>query len=208
LSALDALHKEDVPQRISGLLESLRAEMKAVNKRIRVLDPLSVSGRQRRETFDLVELLDDVLSGHKAQFERHNITVKVKGGGRRLRVRAVKGLLVQIVENLIANSVYWLDLRSEQDHTFHPAITVTLETEPLRVLYEDNGHGIAKENKEKVFRAFFSLKEKSKRRGLGLFIARECAEYHDGTLALDEHASKSGRLNRFVLELPDEVLLP
>ena len=91
---------------------------------------------------------------------------------------------------------------------FEPHIIIKIEDDPLTITYEDNGRGVAKENKEKVFRAFFSLKEKSKRRGLGLFIARECAEYHDGTLMLDGHVNHdTGRLHRFVLELPDEVIV-
>lgn len=66
--------------------------------------------------------------------------------------------------------------------------------------------GIAPENRDKVFRAFFSLKEKAKRRGLGLFIARECAEHNGGTLVLDDHIdAATGRLHRFTLELPDSA---
>ncbi len=208
LSALEALKGHDVPARITGLLESLRAEMKAVSKRVRVLDPLSVSGRQRKEVFDLGALINDILSGHVAQFERHGITLKVQKPERPVRVRAVKGMMVQIVENLVSNSIYWLELRKEREHGFRPRITIKIGTDPLTVTYEDNGTGIAKENREKAFRAFFSLKEKSKRRGLGLFIARECAEYEGGTLVLDEHLNPdTGRLHRFVLELPDEALV-
>jgi len=115
---------------------------------------------------------------------------------------------VQILENLLSNSLYWLDIRSERESYFAPSISIHIDTNPLMLTYEDNGHGVAPENREKIFRAFFSLKEKSKRRGLGLFIARECAEYHNGTLTLDEHVNrKTGRLHRFVLELPDKTLM-
>lgn len=206
LAALETLRKEDVPEKIAGLLESLRAEMKAVNKRIRVLDPLSVSGRQRKEVFELGALVEDVLSGHEAQFARHGIQPKLnvpKGG---IRVKAVKGMMVQIVENLISNSVYWLDLKKEREPKFQPKIEISLESGPPTLTYEDNGRGIAPENREKVFRAFFSLKEKTKRRGLGLFIARECAEFNGGTLTLDKRPDpQTQRLHRFVLELPEEA---
>lgn len=208
LAALEALRGKDVPEQIGGLLESLRSEMTAVSKRVRVLDPLSVSGRQRKEVFDIGALIDDILSGHEVQFARHKVKLKVTKTERPVRIRAVKGMIVQIIENLISNSLYWLDLRSQHEPDFKPRITITIDDGPLTVTYEDNGRGIAKENRENVFRAFFSLKEKSKRRGLGLFIARECAEYHGGTLTLDEHVNRdTGRLHRFVLELPDEVIV-
>ena len=208
LAVLEALRGRDVPEQIEGLLNSLRSEMTAVSKRLRVLDPLSVSGRQRKETFNLGILIDDALSGHELQFDRHNVKLEVTMPKDAIRVRAVKGMIVQIIENLVSNSLYWLDLRSEHEPGFQPHITISMENNPLTITYEDNGRGIAKENQEKVFRAFFSLKEKSKRRGLGLYIARECAEYHGGTLTLDDKVNReTGRLHRFILTLPDEVVV-
>ena len=208
LAVLESLRGEDIPAQVEGLLEALRAEMTSVNKRIRVLDPLSVSGRQRREIFDLVSLVKDVFSGHAAQFERHHVQLDFVEPRNAMRIKAVKGMFVQILENLLSNSLYWLDIRSEREPDSQPSITIGIEKTPLTLTYEDNGRGVAPENREKVFRAFFSLKEKSKRRGLGLFIARECAEYHDGTLTLDEHVNrKTGRLHRFVFELPDKLVV-
>ena len=208
LIALEALRSKDVPEQISGLLRSLRSEMASVNKRLRVLDPLSVSGRQRKEIFVLGTLINDILSGHEAQFNRHGVRLKISQPEYPVRVRAVKGMIVQILENLLSNSLYWLDLRRQHEPRFQPRITIIVETGPLEISYADNGKGIAKENQENIFRAFFSLKEKSKRRGLGLYIARDCAEYHGGSLKLDGQVSpKTGRLHRFVLELPDEVII-
>lgn len=207
LTALEALKGKTVPDQVAGLLNSLRSEMKSVSKRVRVLDPLSVSGRQRKEVFDLGDLIDDILNGHELQFKRHKITSRVHLPDRPVRIRAVKGMIVQILENLLSNSLYWLELRKRNESEFEPRINIKLEIDPPTISYEDNGRGIAQENQEKVFRAFFSLKEKSKRRGLGLYIARECAEYHDGSLTLDDQINrKTGRLHRFILELPDAVV--
>jgi signal transduction histidine kinase len=207
LGALEALRDKNLPDQVKGQLETLRSEMTSLSKRIRVLDPLSVSGRQRKETFDIVALTEDILSGHEVQFARHGIRPKIIKPDRPIRIKAVKGMLIQIIENLISNSVYWMDVRKQSEPEFHPKITITFENSPFTLTYEDNGRGIAKENRETVFRAFYSLKEKSKRRGLGLFIARECAEYHGGTLTLDEHINReTGRLHRFILELPSEAV--
>ena len=207
LAILKSLGGRDVPEQIGSLLNTLRSEMTAVNKRLRVLDPLSVSGRQRKEIFSLDKLIDDILSGHALQFKRHDVKFVFKRPDRSVRVKAVKGMIVQILENLISNSIYWLNLRNQHEFAFQPRITITLDTSPLIVHYKDNGRGIARENRESVFRAFFSLKEKSKRRGLGLYIARECAEYHGGSLTLNEEVNReTGRLHRFDLELPNKVL--
>lgn len=207
LEAIEALRGEDVPDEIRSLLSTLRAEMTSVSKRLRVLDPLSASGRQRKETFALDNLIKNIFSSHKRQFERHDVTLNFSMPVHRVRVRAVKGMIVQIIENLISNSIYWLDLRSLREPEFKPEIKISVEADPLTVSYQDNGNGVAIEDRERIFRAFFSLKEKSKRRGLGLYIARECAEYHGGSLALDEQINhETGRLHRFTLKLPDKVV--
>ena len=207
LATLESLRGREIPGQTRGLLNSLSSEMTAVSKRLRVLDPLSVSGRQRKEIFNLSNLIEDILSGHELQFDRHKIKWKVRMPKNTVRIRAVKGMIIQIIENLISNSLYWLDLRRQHEPEFRPRITISVENDPLTVIYEDNGRGIAKANRDRVFRAFFSLKEKTKRRGLGLYIARECAEYHDGSLTLDSRVNnETGRLHRFILELPNEVV--
>lgn len=200
---LEGMRSKKVPEEIRIKLDSLRAEMKSLSKRVRVLDPLSVSGRQRLETFDLDELVRETVEAHQLQFERQHIAVHVDLPKKPVRVRAVKGMAVQILENLISNSKYWLEMRSTRDSSFEPKITIIAHDNPPTIIYEDNGPGIEPENKEKIFQPFFSLKEKAKRRGLGLFIARECAEYNDGSLILEDRRDPStGRLHRFTFELP------
>lgn len=206
LENLERLEKKTVPDELRATLESLRAQMKSLSKRVRILDPLSISGRQRLEVFNVEELLRDTLDAHEGQFQRHQIKLNLDFPKRPVRIKAVKGMIVQIIENLISNSKYWMQLRKEREPHIHPTISIAVHDAPPTIIYEDNGRGIAPENREKVFKAFFSLKEKNKRRGLGLFIARECAQYNGGTLTLDERCDPdTGRLHRFTLELPQNV---
>jgi len=203
LKALDKLKGSEVPERLRAHLSTLKAEMKSISKRVRILDPLSVSGRQRQEAFALDTLIRETMEAHEAQFARHNVAIKLDLPSRPLHVRAVKGMVVQILENLISNSIHWMEIRAERDPRYRPVITLTLESGPPTITFEDNGRGIAPANREKVFRPFFSLKESKRRRGLGLFIARDAAEHHGGTLTLaDNIDADTGRLHRFVLELP------
>ncbi len=203
LKALAGLKGKDVPERLRGHFNTLQAEMKSVSKRVRVLDPLSVSGRQRTELFALDDLVRDAVDAHEAQFLRHKISVVQDLPSRPVNVRAVKGMIVQIIENLISNSVYWLDMRAEREPNLVREIRIGVSGSPPTLVFEDNGRGIAPENQEQVFKMFFSLKDSRRRRGLGLYIARDAAQFNGGTLELDpEPDSRTGRLHRFVLELP------
>ena len=199
LNNLNVLQRKSVPEDVRNRLESLRSSMKSISKRLRVLDPLSVSGRQRAEIFDLQELLVDTFAAHEAQFERHGISLKLALPDSAVRSRLVKGMVVQILENLISNSVYWMGLEKLKNPTFTPTLEVSLEIDPVTIYFEDNGPGIAPEYAERIFDLFFSLKEKNRRRGMGLYIARDCAEFNGGSLYLDlEKKNAIGKLNRFV----------
>jgi signal transduction histidine kinase len=208
LSSLEGLRDKQLPQDVKARLDTLRAEIKSVSKRLRVLDEASVPGRQRAETFDLVQLVEDLKEGHAPQFARHGIEMKIRAPKRPLRVKLVKGMVVQILENLLSNSVYWMKIRADREASYRPAIDVRIETDPLTIRFSDNGRGIAPDHRERVFRAYWSLKEKSKRRGLGLFIAASNATDLKGRLTLSNKADKqTGRLHEFVLELPDAAVV-
>jgi len=209
LENLELLRKRQIPLEIRGAVESLRAQMKSLSKRVRILDPLSISGRQRTEIFALDELLRETLSAHEAQFSRHNIVLEFAPPKKSMRVKAVKGMIVQIIENLISNSKYWMQMRKLREPSYRPVIKIVIHDNPPTIIYEDNGPGIAVENRDRIFNAFFSLKEKSKRRGLGLYIARECAKYNGGTLELNDAVDReTNRLHRFTLELPKNASVP
>ena len=204
LENLAKLQRRSVPEDIKRNLESLRSEMKSLSKRVRILDPLSVSGRQRAEVFDLGDLINETLLAHEAQFGRHQIRPVFDPPKKNVTIRAVKGMIVQILENLISNSKYWLEMKKLREPSFTPQIFIGIHENPATIIFEDNGRGIAVENAESVFKAFFSLKEKSKRRGLGLFIARECASYNGASIFLSETPNPvTGRLHQFIIEFAD-----
>ena len=198
LDTLNKLQRKNVPEEVRNRLESLRASMKAISKRLRILDPLSVSGRQRKEAFELDELVRDLLSAHEAQFDRHHVKLETHFPDRPVALKAVKGMVAQVIENLVSNSVYWMDIERERKLGFKPLLTIAVEDNPPRVRVSDNGPGISPEYAERVFDLFFSLKDKSRRRGLGLFIAREAAEHNGGALVIDtEIVNREGRYTTF-----------
>lgn len=202
LDNLKALGAKSVPEDVRARIESLRASMTSISKRLRVLDPLSVSGRQSSETFVLNDLIQEAFDAHESQFLRHDIELKLELDTKPVRVRAVKGMVVQVLENLISNSIYWLGLEKARSHSFAPSISLSLDPVTTTIFFEDNGPGIHPSNASDVFGMFFSLKEAKKRRGLGLFIARHCANFNGGSLELDiEEPNNLGRLNRFVYSI-------
>lgn len=194
--------------RLTSLLRTAEVQLKSLQKRISVLDRLSISGRQRLETFDPAEVVREVFAGRAEQFERDGISAKIEvvPGRGLLKIRMVKGMFYQILENLVENSVYWLKSERSLDPGFKPVITVKLDKVSQAIFFSDNGPGIDPVNAERVFDAFFSLKRKERGKGLGLYISREYAKDQQLELKLTSESNRTdGRLNTFVLNLARAV---
>jgi signal transduction histidine kinase len=186
------------------LVGTLRSQLTTLQKRLRILDPLSSPGRQVKESFNLVDWVKEIVDSHEGQFDRHGIKCLIESVPPRkgFHVRMVKGMVVQIIENLISNSVYWLKHRSKLTKNFRPAITITISVPDKQIRFSDNGPGINPDRREEVFQAFVTTKPPGQGKGLGLFISREIATYHDALLYLSEEDFNSeGKLNTFVLDL-------
>ena len=98
------------PSNVGTSLRVLDSQLRTLQKRLKVLDPLSTNARQTKETFELVDWIEDIVGGFASRNEGRRIridtTVAPKDGG--LDVRAVKGMFVQVLENLLTNSVFWI----------------------------------------------------------------------------------------------------
>ncbi|PZO69802.1 MAG: hypothetical protein DI636_06785 [Pelagerythrobacter marensis] len=202
LELISGLDRSGVTREVSATFDGVESQMHVIRKRLDMLDPLSPSGRNRRERFDLRELVQEVLDSHAGQFSRYGISPNLlprydEGGGA--TIRAVRGMIVQILENLIDNSVFWLRQKSRQEPSFEPRITVELDIEASELRFTDNGPGIAVSRAEDVFRPFISSKPPGEGKGLGLYISKEIARYHECDLYLLDDP-KDGRLNTFVLD--------
>jgi signal transduction histidine kinase len=192
--------------RLNSLLRSAESQLRSLQKRISVLDRLSVSGRQRKSLFSPAEVVNEVLEGRAEQFDRHKIKYTIDGEEADFTVKMVKGMFYQIIENLVENSVYWLKTECALNPGFKPQIKVSLDSKSSTLFFSDNGPGIDPVNADRVFVPFFSLKRKDRGKGLGLYIAQEYAKDQGATLKLSKKSGRpDGRLNTFVFDLSGAV---
>jgi signal transduction histidine kinase len=202
--ALEALSQMDGSPNAPALKRSAVLQLQSLRKRLQNLDPLLTPARQTKQEFDLGKEIQSVLDGFQARFERHGISPKlVMKGDEPVKVKFVRAMFIQVLENLIDNSVYWLSVgkRRKVADEASREIRIVLDGKRNVIEVSDNGPGIAPENRERVFRPFFTLKPAGHGKGLGLYIANEIAHYHGGALKLTDKGLKStGRLNTFELD--------
>jgi signal transduction histidine kinase len=185
----------------SPILKSLEDQLATLLKRVSAFDSLTGERRQTKVRFDVQEVVNTVLLGHVNQFKRHAITAEVVQD-KPLELRAVRGMLVQILENLVANSVYWLKHQVEYEPGFQPKIVVEISGLQKTLRVTDNGPGVDPARAERIFQPFVTSKPAGAGRGLGLYISRELAGYHDWKIRIDKDAepTRNGRLNSFIVE--------
>lgn len=202
--ALEALSQMDGSTNASALKRSAVLQLQSLRKRLQNLDPLLTPARHTKQDFDLGKEIQAVMEGFQARFERHGVTAKLSTKGQEpIRVKAVRAMFIQVLENLIDNSVYWLSVgkRRKVADEAPREISIMLDGNRNVIEVSDTGPGIAPENRERVFQPFFTLKPAGHGKGLGLYIAREIAHYHGGTLKLtDKNLKTTGRLNTFELD--------
>lgn len=207
LKTLKDVPVKSLDQATRSALKILSQQVAIIKKRLQTLEPLSVPARQRRSTSDIVPIVQYVLDGHAAQFSRHEVDLVFEPPEVGVPAFQVEGHVVQILENLINNSIYWLDVWREEHPHLPRVITVEILASPPRIRYSDTGPGIPASRAEVVFEPFFSTKTEDgvRRKGLGLYIAQQTAELLGGTLALvDEGSHREGRFNIFELTLMEK----
>lgn len=202
LDTINTLSGRDLPAGLKEHMDTLRLQLKTLQTRLKVIDPLGPSGRQQKVLTDLRELVNDVIRSHQGQFKRHKTKVEIidRHPNQEWKIRIVPGMVVQILENLIANSIYWIKQEQNVHRLAAGNITIVLNRKEETITFSDNGPGIPREKKENVFRPFYSTKPPGDGKGLGLYISREMARYHNASLTLLD-TGNTDNLNTFILNL-------
>jgi two-component system NtrC family sensor kinase len=101
----------------------------------------------------------------------------------------------QVLLNLLTNAI----------HAVNSAGTITIALEDVgdsqEIAISDTGHGIPRENLDKIFEPFFSTKSPGQGTGLGLFVSRGIVEKLGGSI---EVSSKLGQGASFRVRLPKQ----
>ncbi|MEN0117848.1 MAG: sensor histidine kinase [Agrobacterium cavarae] len=204
LELLGGLNRSELPSRVNATFEAIESQMVVIRKRLDVLDPLGPNSRNRKVKLNLKELVEQVIDSHQDQFARYNIRSAINvvpPNARSFEVNAVRGMLVQVIENLLDNSVFWIRQRQRVNPGFAGEITIDVDIAAGELRISDNGPGIAVERSEEIFLPFVTFKPPGEGKGLGLFISREIAKRHAGDLYLLKDPDADGKLHTFVLDL-------
>jgi two-component system phosphate regulon sensor histidine kinase PhoR len=161
-------------ERMSGLLEDLDVitKMEAGNLDIELVP------------FDLLDILRETMESLEAKAKRNNIQLRLKKGidGSKIMVKGDAAKLVQVLTNLIVNSINYGKEGGHTEVRYYDA------DDSVLVEVADTGIGIRESDLPRVFERFYRV-DKSRSRhaggsGLGLAIVKHILESHGQTISV------------------------
>jgi PAS domain S-box-containing protein len=130
----------------------------------------------------LTELVGQAIKIYEPRCQALGIKiVKSLDSQRALQLR--RGEMMQVISNLISNSIYAMQTGGILSVSVRDA-----ETAPdgIVLAIQDNGMGIAADDISKVFNAFFTTRN-TVGTGIGLFIAKQFVEGHGGRIEIESN---------------------
>lgn len=155
------------------------SETDRLDRWTRELLQFSSTSAEDTELVNMNNLIQSVLREHQTEINRRNIRVHMNMADEELYVQGHFTPIFQVLANLVMNSLEAMEEGGE--------LIITAHRHPKNRFIEiavcDDGPGIKKELKDRLFRPFTTSKTKGT--GLGLALSRHLVEHYDGTLEIE-----------------------
>ena len=192
-SAVDTFTRVANPTLQAQLLDVIRADVGRIDRLITdIADASRLDAELSRTRFDAVDLaaeVGEVVAGYGVMRVARGVTVVCRATPA--RVWGDAGRLAQVARNLIDNAA-----------SFSPdggvvSVGVARQDGDVVVTVDDDGPGVPADNRDDIFRRFYSERppgeDFGRHSGLGLAIARTIVDAHDGTIVVTDRPSGGAR---------------
>jgi len=146
--------------------------------------------------FSLKDLIETVILSQRYRWKKKDITFEL-GVPEKMVIHSYPGLIIQVISNLINNSLI---------HGFNETESgrIKLEAEykdrTVNLRFSDNGCGVPEELHRKIFESFYTTGRSTGSSGLGLYLVRDIVENQlNGSLLFE---STPGKGTLFTITIP------
>ncbi len=185
--------KEEIDQLLSGIGEGASRTAEIV-KGLRIFSRLDEDALKKA---DINECLDSTLIITNNLLS--NLIKVEKVYGNLPAVECYPGKLNQVFLNIISNAIYAIKKKFGEQNGGQLTITTYHDEENVYIKIGDNGTGMDEHTKKKLFEPFFTTKDVGEGTGLGMSIAYNTINKHNGQIKVD---SEIGVGTDFILILP------
>ena len=178
---------EDEKLKLNDFCEILIEQIDTMSNVATSFSDFATLPKTQLEKTDIVEATKKVVE----IFEQNNITLETSD--ENIFVKLDKEQWIRVMTNLIKNSIQSIPY----DRESNIKIKITESSKKVKIIVSDNGLGVSKKNREKIFEPKFTTK--SDGMGLGLGIVRSIINSHRGKIS---YKSKNNKGTDFTISLP------
>lgn len=198
-SAQTTLRNKGINDRpILAFIEYVHSSVMALRKQMSFLSPSLRYVREQRHDINIGQFVTELVEFYSDRLGKNKITMMIsQSESASFSVRMNKGKLMQVIDNLVLNSEYWLKEDIAQGRM--PSGNISLEVSCPFVRIFDNGSGIDPSVEHALFEPFVSAKKQG--RGLGLFIVKQLLDSEGCSIGLVPERNRRNRLFKFQVDL-------
>lgn len=187
---------------IYGIIDFIKMTVASLKSQMKHLDSSMKYAREKKETIKIGEMLkEEEIAYYQNKPNCSHIDFRCIAEND-FAVTMNKGKFIQVMDNLINNSIYWLNAYQNKI-TGKPTISIRVDNPWVYV--EDNGLGVDPTIEEGLFEPFATRKPKGEGRGLGLFIVRQLLDSIGCEIILDPIKNEHKRRYRFSINLSNVI---
>lgn len=190
--------QSDRDPRVVGFVEHVRASSSELSRQVSRLNPSLRFRRETRKTHFVSALVQSALDYHQPRLKKFGISLE-QDVRQDFAVRMNEGKFMQVADNLIRNSEYWVTREIQGGRLQAGSILITIDAP--RVAVADNGPGVEPRVIDTLFDPFVTTKPGEDGRGLGLFVVSQLLDSEGCSIHLGSSLNAAGRPNTFVLDL-------
>jgi len=146
-----------------------------------------------RTELDLKEVIDEISLGFGQALAEKQQSLTVNTQGDDFSIQADRNKIEQVFVNLIDNAIKYTKESGRIEVLLHE------EGQMVCVTVQDNGIGIPKEHRDRVFERFYRVDKARSRElggtGLGLSIVKHIVLAHNGNIAIESEINKGTKVS-------------
>jgi signal transduction histidine kinase len=191
---------------LTAPVRAIRLACSAIASTASLIDPMLPRTRAVKEKIQLRNFLSDYFDKRRARMEQFGITVNVSTSKTDLTVRMNRSRLLQVVDNLVQNSIYWIR-RWERLGEHRGEKLIKVEITERGFILSDSGPGVDPNYEGTLFDLFVTAKpDRDSGQGLGLYIVTELLAADSCAISLLPDRNSNGRRFRFEVDLSSLAL--
>lgn len=167
LQSIATANRSQPNERIVKATAQISDVLRELKKMVASINPLSPGSRTLKDDIEVLAAIRDFGVQRSGRINTVGASLEVIGDAS-LRIRFSRARFNQILENLLQNSLYWMDEHAAGGVS-EPKL-VRVEVNASGFTWQDSAKGVRPAVEESLFEPYVTDKPASKGQGLGLFI--------------------------------------